>query len=118
MDNYSIHEVTLNYIEDANGNPKLTQPAAIRVSNGHKIRFKRGSVPPDYKVIILFTEPNHFSSALFDEGQADVSVVCDLSHSTFYQCGLRAQDGHIIPSSLSDPFAGGQIDPATGSTGN
>jgi hypothetical protein len=109
-----IHQVTLNYAADAQGNLTVSQPPAIKVRNGHQIIFNRGSVPPENKVVIIFTEPQFFSSPFCDEGHAPVSVMNDLPHRTFYQCGLRAADGHIIPTSLSGPFAGGQIDPESG----
>src|SRR5262245_5905108 len=114
MPDDELHEVTVNYTEDAAGNPKLAQPKTIQVRNGHRIRFTRWSVPTATTVVIIFTEPHLFSIPLFDEGQPDISVIKELTLSTFYQCGLRAADGHILPESLSGPFTGGQVDPAGG----
>ena len=118
MPTETVHEIILNYTKGPNGQPTLAQPAAVQVKHGHKLRFKRGSVPPDNKIVILFTEPHLFSRSVFDEGHSDITVSADLPHSTFYQCALRAADGHIIPESLTGPSGGGQLDPVTDSTGN
>ena len=105
------HEVTLNYELDADGNPHLVQPATIAVKQGHKIQFLRGSVPPDHKIAIIFTEPQFFSQSTFEEGDQDVTVTSDLPRVTTYQCGLRGPDGQMIQKSLSGPGAGGDIEP-------
>src|ERR1700730_9851878 len=95
------HQVTLDYTADGQGNFRVAQPPTIKVKHGHKIKFNRGTtVPPDAKVVVIFTEPQFFSVALVDEGQVEVTVTATLPHSTFYQCGFRALDGHIIPTSL------------------
>jgi hypothetical protein len=60
MPNDIASEVTLNYTEDAAGRRSVAQPPAIRVRHGQSIRFKRGVVPPDLTVTIVFTEPQFF----------------------------------------------------------
>lgn len=107
----NLHQVKLNYELDGEGNPRLKQPATITVRQGHKILFERGSIPPTSKFTVRFHEPQFFSAATFEEGDAEVTVISDLPHVTTFECGLRGPDHQIIPKSVSGPGAGGDIQP-------
>lgn len=116
MPNPNPHEVTLNYTADAQGHPKLQQPATIQVAQGDKIHFRRGSIPPEAKISISLTEPQFFSKGTFDEGDQPIEVTSALPHRTTYQCSLKDAQGNTIPGSKSGPAnPGGDIDPDGGS---
>src|SRR5579871_5587012 len=100
-----VHDVTLDYTVSG-GNERIVQPPTIRVSQGDTIRFKRGSIPPGMAATIIFTEPEFFSTATFDEGGPDVRVVAKLTHRTSYQCGLKV-NGQLMANTLSGPTTGG-----------
>ena len=115
MPDPNIHEVFLSYTIDADGNVTLQQPPTISVRQGHKIRFKRGTVPPSFRITVFFDEPQFFSHPHFDEGQGDIDVVTNLQARTTYRCGLRDAQGNLVPNSLTGPAKpGGDIDPDGG----
>jgi hypothetical protein len=107
-------DVPLSYAADTAGHLKVKQPANIKVKKGDTIHFHRVAIPPDMKFMIIFDQPQFFSVANVDEGDADVLVTQNLTASVTYQCGLKGPDHKPIPNSLSGPGSGGQIDPDTG----
>jgi hypothetical protein len=112
--------VTLNYTKDAAGCTRVVQPDTIKVGQGDKIQFVRGSIPDGMNFFIKFQEHQFFSSETVDEGAGPVEVTQNLPKRTKYSCGLK-RNGQVVEGSVSGPAdadpggaGGGDIEPSSG----
>src|SRR5947208_2579480 len=96
------HPVILNYAANAVANAGDVgdvhpDPDPVKVRDGHTISFKMGTGPPEGKVRVSFTDPQFFSVAHFNEGDANVRVTA-LPTPTTYLCELLV-NGEVVASS-------------------
>jgi hypothetical protein len=101
------HIVTINYAGDIPG----PRPNPLRVRLHASVIFKPEAVPPGFRMVVSFDHPEHFSSAIFREGDAPVIVkATPPSGEGTYRCEL--EDAGLEGKSPT-PIPGGSIEADT-----